>query len=372
MKIKMILMSALAVLMAACSSNEVKLACTDVDGHQKEVLGVADGEYALEAQGEGDTQTLTLTPKMELKKHLSGITELKAEDVELNEDFGLAICNEHGGTLATLKIESDSAKANIVKVLQGKKGDAQDVKFSLRTDKNKVKEVMKEAKTFKVVNLSIARHNVRLSGSIGKYTVNMAIDIDEYGVIRGAYYYTRMGAKNLLYMKGAIDDEGKVKINEFNIQGDNTGNFDGGFDDDKFAGIFDCNGTRYSYELTPNDKMDAINIKSIPYDKFETSYVSSDIDKGWDDDNGSSYDDEGSVDWDEVLDSYEECVNKAIALMKKVKQNDPTAITEYAEYAQKMQEYSRKLDNAKGQLSARQMTRLSALITKAARANQDM
>lgn len=126
--------------------------------------------------------------------------------------FGIAVCDENGAELTVLKLDSDAAKTAFINVLKGKAGETKEVKFSKKNvAKDKVKDVLKKAKTFKVKYLSVALENVNLSGNIGKYPVCMTLNIDENGVITGAYYYKRMGVKALLYMKGALED-GKFKL----------------------------------------------------------------------------------------------------------------------------------------------------------------
>lgn len=365
MKLKSILFALLAVIISACSNKPAEITCTEVDGNHKDAISVPEETFTLEADGEGDMQTLTLNVKMAAKEHISGITLLDEKNIKLNEMFGIAVCDENGAELTVLKLDSDAAKTAFINVLKGKAGETKEVKFSKKNvAKDKVKDVLKKAKTFKVKYLSVALENVNLSGNIGKYPVCMTLNIDENGVITGAYYYKRMGAKALLYMKGALED-GKIQVNEFNIQGDNTGTFDGTFKDDKFGGIFDTYGTRYAYDLKLDAEMNAIDVSSVPYDIFNTQFVSSNMESSDDDSSFSS--DNGSVDWDEWLDQYERCVDKVISLNKKMKNNDPSAISEYTEYYEEMQKLSEKVESAKGDLSVAQLNRLNKILAKLAK-----
>ena len=72
----------------------------------------------------------------------------------------------------------------------------------------------------------------------------------------------------------------------------------------------------------------------------------------------------GSVDWDSMLDSYEQYVNKYIALLKKASNGDMTAMAEYAGLMQKAQELSDKMDGAQGDMSASQWARYMKITTK--------
>lgn len=80
----------------------------------------------------------------------------------------------------------------------------------------------------------------------------------------------------------------------------------------------------------------------------------------------------GSKDWDALLRSYEQYVNKYISLMKKAKNGDMSAMTEYVEFLQKAQELSREMDGAQGDMSASQWSRYMRITSKLAEAAQEM
>ena len=83
-----------------------------------------------------------------------------------------------------------------------------------------------------------------------------------------------------------------------------------------------------------------------------------------DEDESISSSSTGSADWDSMLDSYEQYVNKYIALMKKVSNGDMTAMAEYAGLMQKAQELSDKISGAQGDMSASQWARYMKITTK--------
>ena len=80
----------------------------------------------------------------------------------------------------------------------------------------------------------------------------------------------------------------------------------------------------------------------------------------------------GSADWDSMLDSYEQYVNKYIALMKKASNGDMTTMAEYAGLMQKAQELSDKISGAQGDMSASQWARYMKITTKMTTAAQEM
>ena len=91
-----------------------------------------------------------------------------------------------------------------------------------------------------------------------------------------------------------------------------------------------------------------------------------------DDDESISSSSTGSADWDSMLDSYEQYVNKYIALSKKVSNGDMTAMEEYAGLMQKAQEISDKMNGAQGDMSASQWARYLKITTKMTTAAQEM
>ena len=79
-----------------------------------------------------------------------------------------------------------------------------------------------------------------------------------------------------------------------------------------------------------------------------------------------------SADWDSMLDSYEQYVNKYIALLKKASNGDMTAMAEYAGLMQNAQELSDKMNGAQGDMSASQWARYLKITTKMTTAAQEM
>lgn len=73
---------------------------------------------------------------------------------------------------------------------------------------------------------------------------------------------------------------------------------------------------------------------------------------------------DGTEDWDALLDSYEDFVDEYIALMKKAQQGDMSAVSEYGTYMEKAQELGDKMSKAQGQMSAAQWARYSKILQK--------
>lgn len=93
----------------------------------------------------------------------------------------------------------------------------------------------------------------------------------------------------------------------------------------------------------------------------ENESLSSDIgDEGESDSNVSS----GSNDWDAVLTSYEQYVDKYVSYAKKAMNGDMEALSEYPSLMQKAQELSTKLAGAKDEMSASQISRYMSITAK--------
>lgn len=68
--------------------------------------------------------------------------------------------------------------------------------------------------------------------------------------------------------------------------------------------------------------------------------------------------------WDTILDEYEEFVDKSLNLASKAQSGDVSALTEYTETMQKMQNLQLKLQNAQSEMTPEQLQRLTQIITK--------
>lgn len=88
--------------------------------------------------------------------------------------------------------------------------------------------------------------------------------------------------------------------------------------------------------------------------------------------NSSNISSSNSKDWDEILESYEEYIDKYIALLKKTQNGDMDAMTEYAEMMEKATDLAEKLEDADDELSTTQASKFLKLQTKLANAAMEM
>lgn len=124
------------------------------------------------------------------------------------------------------------------------------------------------------------------------------------------------------------------------------------------------------------DKDDDSSETSYSYGYSSDDYESSDVDDDYesdydsdDDDDDYSYSsDDDDEDWDALLNSYEQYVDKCIALARKAANGDLSALSEYSEMMEKANDFSSKLQNATGSMSASQMARFNKIMQKMANA----
>jgi hypothetical protein len=80
----------------------------------------------------------------------------------------------------------------------------------------------------------------------------------------------------------------------------------------------------------------------------------------------------GSEDWDALLRSYEQYVDKYIAYMKKAAKGDMSALSEYPALLEKAQDLDEKLKNAEGEMSASQWKKYGKISMKMFKAAGEM
>lgn len=162
-------------------------------------------------------------------------------------------------------------------------------------------------------------------------------------------------------IQGEYDFNTDSDYNNYLVSGEVRQDFKVRLTDEEWKAIQE--GGKY---LVIMSKTDSAEICSRGGSKTSSSIDTSDND---DDDSSSSSDDE---DWDAVLDSYEEYVNNYISLLKKAKNGDMDALSEYPSVMQEAQELSEKLQNAKGSMSSSQVSRYAKITTNLTKAAASM
>lgn len=110
-------------------------------------------------------------------------------------------------------------------------------------------------------------------------------------------------------------------------------------------------------------------IEKLEYSSSTSTSSSSDTDS--DNENTSSSD---NKEWDKVLDDYEAYVDKNLKIIKKMKNDDLTAIAEYPALMEKAKDLEESLQSAQKNksLSSKQLNRMMKIQTKMLQATQDM
>jgi hypothetical protein len=102
---------------------------------------------------------------------------------------------------------------------------------------------------------------------------------------------------------------------------------------------------------------------SLNIEKNKYGYSSNnDVDNSYTNESGSVS--SGSSNFDELIRSYEKYIDQYIVLMKKAKNNDMSALSEYPTMMQKAQDLQTKISRVQGQMSPEQVGRFTSLQTK--------
>lgn len=138
---------------------------------------------------------------------------------------------------------------------------------------------------------------------------------------------------------------------------------------------------RWSFDFDSDKKPAKFRLTSA-YEEVDSSDWDSDSSSSDDDESSSSDDDDdddtdsysssGSQDWDALLNSYEQYVDKYISYMKKAAKGDMSALSEYPALMEKAQEFSDKLSGAQGQMTSAQWSRYMKITNKMTQAAANM
>lgn len=136
--------------------------------------------------------------------------------------------------------------------------------------------------------------------------------------------------------------------------------------------------SKLSFEIVSKTNFNPTETKAAPDEMEEESQIdvddsdaeeaADDVDEVNDGDESSS---SGSQNLDALLTSYEQYVDKYIALMKKAANGDMDALGEYPGFMEKAEDLSKKMQNAKGSMSASQWARYNKITQKMMQAAQN-
>lgn len=103
-----------------------------------------------------------------------------------------------------------------------------------------------------------------------------------------------------------------------------------------------------------------------------TGGSSSEVSSSDDGSNDESVSSSGSEDWDDVLKSYEDYIDQYIKLLKKAKNGDASALSEYPAMMEKATDLAGKLENAGNDLTPTQASKFAKLQVKLANAAMEL
>lgn len=351
MKAKLFLLGIIALVLASCTKKEAEVTCKKVVGATADLVTVEDKSYILSRQDAENDVTLSIKVAFKLAKSLAGIEGLAEENIELEAPLEIRVYNEDGQYLGKIGLDGDSATYEFKHLLQGKVGDTKEIAFKGSFTPDDAKNIMKGAKSFNVESVKVGLKNVNLSGSVDRYGVSGTINISGDGMITGAYYYTRMGSANLLYLKGMRGANDAIQMEEYTAAGQNTGSWEGTFVGSAFTGVFTSPSHVFNYTLSPDHDMTAIDFSNISFDRFGASYAPSASSSSADTSSGVS----------EFMQEYAEFVHNFVDAVKKMDKDDPTAALEILQMSANYASLLQKVESDKASLSADDLQLLTEL-----------
>lgn len=362
-KINVFLFAVLALLLTACSGSGLKPVSEKIQGPLSEYFEVVtrdykvkDGKVSIEIKRIKDGFPGPWEKGMEVGYGDGTITPLFS--VEFQDGDGNAV----GKDAADIIYDIEELKA--IAALNT------DESASITFDCPKDAKQFKVNSTFKVNGKNdsdqAGAFSTNLSGKIGAYAIQMTLNVEADGEVTGAYYYKKKGPGALLYVKGTKRGN-KITLSEFTKDGEQTGTYRGTYSGGVYKGHFSTNSGEYSFLLTEDETMETLDLSAMDFDSFAAA-----LSDEYTEDDESTYQSAGSEDWDDLLQSYEQYVNKYIAYLKKATKGDATALAEYPGLMKKAQEFAEKLDAARDEMSASQLARYTKINMKMLKAAEEM
>lgn len=133
------------------------------------------------------------------------------------------------------------------------------------------------------------------------------------------------------------------------------------------AALISCGGNK-SESLDDDEDLD---LELTESDYSISSSVDDEETYSYEDDDDDS-DNSSSKDWDSLLDSYDQYVDKYIACVKKASKGDMNALSEYADLMEKAEEFSDQISGAQGDMTSSQWSRYMRITNKMTKAAADM
>lgn len=362
-----------ALVMTSCGGPDIKPEKKDIKGDIKGFFEVVDKEYAVNGDGEVN---------IEFKRVKEGMPGKWKKDMELGtftpngNKYELTLTvefkDQDGNVLGKEKAQLPKAKEDLEALVALGVDETSSVKF----------KAPENAATFTVSSTfkcGAARPEaLNLTGVVGKYPINMHMEISSTGEITGAYYYKSMGPGNPLFIKGQMNDDGQFSMNEFTRDGFNSGSFTGKYNAETntvTGNMTNSKGQNFSLNFSVDDGIPQPQYSDVNFNIFNPDPIDFSMDAGdysMDADDYEISDVEGDSSIDDLLDAYERYCDKMVAFAKKAKNGDVTVLAEYGDVVKEAQQYAKKLEKVQGQMSMAQAQRLNRIAQKYAKALQEM
>lgn len=200
----------------------------------------------------------------------------------------------------------------------------------------------------------------------------LPFDTEDYTICS---FDTYMSSANIQVGFGIefLDDEGNIL--------DKTNASDGGYSHSEAVELVNLEpgetGSirfRIDYEGRKATQFRITSTYKVNEGRSSSSSISSydDEDNSSDDEDVSSSNSSSSKNWDDILNSYEQYVDKYISCMKKVANGDMAAMSEYQSLLEKAEEFGDQLDSAQSDMTSAQLSRYMKITQKMMSAAQSM
>lgn len=184
---------ACVALMTACGGNSDKLennsaeiTAEGVEGKTSEAIKIVDSSCKLNMSVEGEDgnkQNFTVKVKLSVNEILPGFEDADIDDISLGWGPKLKILDANGGELTELELGTDvldsSTKDEFKKLLKSEPGTEKEFTFSdSMGNKERAAKIIKEAKSFKLVNADFSI-NDNSSSSSSSSSATSSSDVED-------------------------------------------------------------------------------------------------------------------------------------------------------------------------------------------------
>ena len=353
-----------AMLATSCSSSfKVEVEETVIPGGWEPYLELVPGKYKVQKEKFGTKDAMTVNLNL-VTKRIGNFSEsafddlfFKLYDKKGNEILGVPEFHYNcvgGGSMdvITRAVNENSGYINIRRYCDnGFKAAKSSAKFLKATDS-------KATNAPKILDCDL--FETETIGYIDGREIHFTLHNGT--VITGEFYFSDEGRIKLYQLKQdhAKDFDGKnliMSVSDAGMRG--RGIIRGIIDSESYIGTYSFRGKESEFSVSSKN-LSAIeaSTETITEPTESTETISDQPEQQ------NVISNSQQTDWDEILDEYEEYVDKYISLLKKASDGDISAITEYAEYMEKAMSISDKISNAEDDMTPAQIARYVKILNK--------